>query len=384
MTILKIRNIGPIKNICLELKRFNFFIGRQSSGKSTIAKIISFCTWIEKDLQTHPNIKDSIKKLRENQFVEDLENFHCMHNYFGQNSFLEYISDYTTIKFENNKCTIELSIKQTYERVKVLYIPAERSIAVRNDIDVKSRVFNIKDFVVDFDNARVNYSKKKCINLPNLGISYYQEQTNDGRLIDKITSNLVENNYEIELDDASSGLQSMTPIVVSMDFYSSIFYRKNEESNTLGVSQLRDRKEVKNYLQNTIKEPQKLDLRIERLLESKRTSFVVEEPELNLYPTTQRNLLNFMISCCNKKRKHSLTITTHSPYIVNQLNLLLKAYDKNKKIDGASIDFDELNVCIVQNGTIRDLKVKNENVHLINTENLSEDINDIYDTYDKL
>jgi predicted ATPase len=176
----------------------------------------------------------------------------------------------------------------------------------------------------------------------------------------------------------------MTPIVVSLDFYSSVFYRKDEENKTLGVSQHRDRKEVKNYLQKNAKDSKATELRIERLLESKRTNFVVEEPELNLFPTTQRNLLNFLVACCNKRRKHSLTITTHSPYIINQLNLLLKAYDKDKKIDNASINFDELNVYIVQNGTIQDLKIKNEGVHIINTENLSDDINDIYDIYEKL
>lgn len=381
MAILKIKNIGPIKEVCFELKRFNFFIGRQSSGKSTIAKIISFCTWIEKDLQTHPNLQNNVK-ISENQFVEELENFHCMHGYFRNDSFLEYITDYVTIKYENNNCTIALSKKQTYERVKVLYIPAERSIAVRNDIEVLSRGFNVKEFLVDFDNARGHYSKKKRIDLPNLGISYYQEVANDGRLVDKISSN--SDNFDIELDDASSGLQSMTPIVVSLDFYSSVFYRKNEENKTLSVSQHRDRKEVKNYLQKNGNDSKATELRIERLLESKRTNFVVEEPELNLFPTTQRNLLNFMVACCSKRRKHSLTITTHSPYIVNQINLLLKAYDKNKKVDGASINFDELNMYIVQNGTIEDLKVKNKDVHLINTENLSDDINAIYDKYETL
>lgn len=381
MAILKIKNIGPIKEVCFELKRFNFFIGRQSSGKSTIAKIISFCTWIEKDLQTHPNLQNNVK-ISENQFVEELENFHCMHGYFRNDSFLEYITDYVTIKYENNNCTIALSKKQTYERVKVLYIPAERSIAVRNDIEVLSRGFNVKEFLVDFDNARGHYSKKKRIDLPNLGISYYQEVANDGRLVDKISSN--SDNFDIELDDASSGLQSMTPIVVSLDFYSSVFYRKNEENKTLSVSQHRDRKEVKNYLQKNGNDSKATELRIERLLESKRTNFVVEEPELNLFPTTQRNLLNFMVACCSKRRKHSLTITTHSPYIVNQINLLLKAYDKNKKVDGASINFDELNMYIVQNGTIEDLKVKNKDVHLINTENLSDDINAIYDNYETL
>ena len=64
--------------------------------------------------------------------------------------------------------------------------------------------------------------------------------------------------------------------------------------------------------------------------------------------------------------------------------MLLKAFDAGKKIDGASINFDELNVYAVQNGCIRDLKVQNEGVYLIDTDMLSDDINNIYDSYEQL
>ena len=83
-------------------------------------------------------------------------------------------------------------------------------------------------------------------------------------------------------------------------------------------------------------------------------------------------------------KESQLIITTHSPYIINQLNLLLKAADKKDKVDGAAISFDELNVYAIQNGEIRDLKVKNEGVHLIDTARLSEDITDIYERYEAI
>ena len=43
MAHLVIRNIGPIKNVELDLNKINIFMGAQSCGKSTIAKIISYC-----------------------------------------------------------------------------------------------------------------------------------------------------------------------------------------------------------------------------------------------------------------------------------------------------------------------------------------------------
>lgn len=54
----------------------------------------------------------------------------------------------------------------------------------------------------------------------------------------------------------------------------------------------------------------------------------IEEPELNLFPTAQCALLNFAVeeAFANKKadRELSLMIATHSPYIANYINVLLR------------------------------------------------------------
>lgn len=48
MTHILIKNVGPIKNVELDLNKINVFMGPQSSGKSTIAKILCHCQWVEK------------------------------------------------------------------------------------------------------------------------------------------------------------------------------------------------------------------------------------------------------------------------------------------------------------------------------------------------
>lgn len=53
--------------------------------------------------------------------------------------------------------------------------------------------------------------------------------------------------------------------------------------------------------------------------------FIIEEPELNLYPTAQQGLLNWLVEKCTKG-ENDLTITTHSPYLLAHFNLLLYAY----------------------------------------------------------
>lgn len=59
MKHLIIRNVGPVRQADLSLKRVNMIIGPQSSGKSTVLKVAAFCSWMERQIQltlltTHP------------------------------------------------------------------------------------------------------------------------------------------------------------------------------------------------------------------------------------------------------------------------------------------------------------------------------------------
>lgn len=389
MTRLSITNVGPLRQIDFEIKRYNFFIGPQSSGKSTIAKVMSHCFWLEKEVAVHPYYDKDLSYYEDN-FVSQVENFHNIHGYFDRElSSICFESDYVKICMENGKCSIEKKRKiKDYERKKVLYIPAERNVAVFSD---SINGYNhIKNFAIDWINARDYYDADNKFGILNLGMDYYREQSNK-RTINKIVAKNGKDSYEIQLTDASSGLQSVVPMVTAVSFYTSMFYRQGIETKLMTPEQENTRIKVKNFLYenlddaNDVKKKKAVEDRVVRLTNTKRTSFIIEEPESNLYPSTQRDLLNFIIRCSSAaNRKHSVTITTHSPYVINQLNLLLKAHDKGEKIGGAAIDFGELNVFALQDGKARDLKVKNDGVHLIDTDSLSEDINDIYDIYEGL
>ena len=54
MSRIKIKNFGPIKEGLgeewIDINKLTVFIGNQGSGKSTIAKLFSTFTWIEKAL----------------------------------------------------------------------------------------------------------------------------------------------------------------------------------------------------------------------------------------------------------------------------------------------------------------------------------------------
>lgn len=66
--------------------------------------------------------------------------------------------------------------------------------------------------------------------------------------------------------------------------------------------------------------------------------YVIEEPELGLFPKAQYDLLKLIkeITINLKNPKQSLFITTHSPYILSSLNNLMYAYNvgqKNEKVN---------------------------------------------------
>lgn len=58
---------------------------------------------------------------------------------------------------------------------------------------------------------------------------------------------------------------------------------------------------------------------------------VVEEPELNLSPESQRDLLQELIGFVNERPENKLVVTTHSPYILAALNNLMYAARVGKK-----------------------------------------------------
>lgn len=380
MATLTLKKIGPIKDVSFSIKRYNFFIGQQSSGKSTIAKIISNCTWMEKEIATHPNVHTDLSYY-EDTFVSQLEEFHFMEGYLNENSLLEYDSEYIHISCKDLRCRISVkSGVENYERQKVLYIPAERIIFSKTTSFSGNN--NLNSFALDWINARDYFDNEHKLNILALGISYYQ-QVEQGKTVDKIVSR--NGAYDIKLVNGSSGLQSVVPLASAMQFYSRILFQDSIESKTLLPEQTKDRIDISNYLRKDCSEildiPPEIIDKINRLTKTKRTSFVIEEPESNLYPQSQIDLLNSIVKCSlSEGRGHTVTITTHSPYIINQLNLLVKAHDKGKTVQGAEIDFDNLNVFFVANGVLTDLKVRN--AHLIDTTMLSEPLNETYNMYE--
>ena len=177
MSRLIIKNIGPIKNIDINLNKINVFIGPQSSGKSTIAKIASYCSWMEKE-------NGSNRK----GLVKELESYHKLKGYFSEHSAILYMGENVTFIY-NGKNIPELPDDlKVYEenladetllytedktiRPKVSYIPAERNFvaAIPNSQKYAEENDYLKNFIEEWLESKRHYPSDKAMNIINLGV----------------------------------------------------------------------------------------------------------------------------------------------------------------------------------------------------------------------
>ena len=353
MTTIEIRNIGPIKEVKkISLNRINVFMGPQSSGKSTIAKIISFCTWVEKDVAT----SQSLSEYQENKryFRERLESFHKIKGYFNSDSYIHYKSEVVDIVWKNEECSISWVDKYAYKRSKIAYIPSERNMVILPEAR-KSEFANtnIRSFLFDWFEARKKYSNENNLSILNLGVNYYYIE---GSEEDHIRCDNNSTDYDILLSNASSGLQSITPLIAMTEYLTKWIY--NEDTISFEQNERRqqvnrillDEKVLKPYykkeklskedrqkfVRDFMTKLEKKDKEAWRTFDIIRTifsylfktdnsQFIIEEPEQNLFPETQRDLVYYLLQECLNKERNRLTLTTHSPYVLYALNNCMMA-----------------------------------------------------------
>ena len=382
MRRLVVRNVGPIKSVDIKLNRVNVFIGPQSSGKSTLAKIISFCTWLEKNNNlTERAVVDGL--------INRLKRHHRLSSFFDQSSSILYIGENIAFAY-NWKTALPIPkrfIPLNYESLnhgevvfyrptrvvnpKVIYIPAERNFvsSVSNLKDYSESDDSLQSFIEDWYDAKRNYTSEKPLDVFNLGASYYYNPKID---VDYIQLSDVKKK-KILLNDSSSGLQSVVPLYVLIEWMSSGIY---EQTKPLSPEENQRIQEMLNSISgNTVNNSyeEKLLQKIKAMAADKlytHTQFIVEEPEQNLFPKTQMDFLYYLLTSINRRKKHELVITTHSPYILYALNNCMLAYLVKDNLDDslreslaaarASIDPNEVSVWSIKDGCLRN---SNNDIH---------------------
>ena len=402
MKHLLIKKVGPIKFVDVELKLYNFIIGPQSSGKSTIAKVFSTCQWVEKEVATMQN--ESIIGTGQD-FVKLVESFHKMEGYFCCESEVLYETDAIIIHYHDESLDIAIKSGYKYHREKICYIPAERNAITLPELrGLELGNTNIRSFLFDWFNARELYNPDNKLGVLNLDIKYYYDKSLQ---LDKDRiSHYNGTSYEIPLSSASSGLQSVVPLTVMLSYYTQEYFDTFQHKTSFDEND-KERQIRRNLVDRLVLEPQfpgfKPEQRreligrlnnllihhdleqtkildhfrkvLQQLLVPIRTSFVIEEPEQNIYPMTQIELIDKIITLCSNKKKHSVMITTHSPVIISYINVLLQ--EKVKPND--------INVWSISDGALLDLKGYDESTqtYIIDGYELSAPMMTVFGMYKK-
>ena len=330
MATIHIKNVGPLKDTGeIALNRLMLVIGKQSSGKSTFMKVLCHCRWVEKTLMVDDD-SSATDYGKDGKFLESLATFHRFNSdFFSSDSYIKYDGDYITIEQNGDKAEAVITRKESYEdkryNTKLCYIPSERNLisAVKNlDKTYKATELDVLlNYLLEWDEVKDYYSAKNSLRLsvaPN--IQYF----NDGGA-DLIY--LSQNDKKLPVFYASSGVQSAMPIEVMIDRYSALVGERASISK-------HDWRHIFDEMKNGNMEQSAIVNKAGKAYYQS-VQFFIEEPEQNLYPESQKDLLLDIVRhlvSSNEKGNYcsSVILTTHSPYILSALNALMaeaKLYD---------------------------------------------------------
>ncbi len=378
MEKLIVKNFGPIKEAEIDLTKYVVFIGDTSTGKSVLAKLISIFrdSYLRLSITNSlkVNIKNELERYNIDFSIENAEIKYCDENIvlcelvddqivlidieLKQNNLNEIRTKLENLKKESafpgfldfdQEKILELAFNGFLNERSSTYIPAERILFSLVGNSLSGLWANnvalpecYKDFAAKYEVARAEIQSSK---FENFGVDYNYEKGGDEVLINK---------EKVLLSAASSGIQSLIPLLLVVD------YEINKSQTDFKYSK----------------------------------ALIVEEPELNLFPIKQKKLINYIVKGVNTT-KYKVIITTHSPYILSSLDTLMLAKntfnehpDLREEInfivpEDKWLDYDDISVYEVRNdGKV--YSIKNEEFRSIDTNAIDKVSDIISEEFDKL
>jgi predicted ATPase len=372
-----IRNFGPIKEVEIDnIRPLTVFIGESGSGKSTIMKVFVLFRWIYKMVNIRSYLKHA--NITQSPFTFNFK------SYLKNNGFTDFIKDNTEIIYQkgNNiisyKGSLDASITIPEDELsleKVCFIADKRNLIP--DILTAKKKDNIPmSFFLEetFNDFGIASEFVKELSIDYLGVKYLSKESNAG-IKYYIESIKEEDEYMIKLEDSSSGTQTVVPLSIIIEYFSK-YYDFENRFNKIVFKYMSQSDNLKDF---------RADQNIGDI-KYKNIHVHIEEPELSLYPESQRNLINYIVNRCfiDKPTDYSMSLmmTTHSPYIINHLNLLIMAGKKNQLEENAQLFLENVDVFEIVDGYLNSLK--REEQFIIDTRPLSEPISNIYKRYNSL
>lgn len=365
MAKIIINHLGAISSFETEINQFNLFIGEQATGKSTICKAIYFFRCIKDELIKYlyniaieGQIKEellpkAINQVCKNIFIElfgssfklskDLQlQYICYDDIYIQAN-LTQKNKFITIKFSpkfNEKIKMLEKEVLTYHKNSknyntILNFGALENLRLHQDIIKKINTL----FGDDMETYYIPAGRSLLTLMTNQKTTLSYDSID---LVNKKFMQLIES-IQSKFDMGISNVHKYFPDSenkfdvhkISQEIIESLkgeyIIEKRQEYLTIPNS---NEKIPINFISSGQQELLwLLNLLYILLLLNKKSFVIIEEPEAHLYPTLQKQVVDFIVQFMNITGS-TVFVTTHSPYILSNVNTLYYAgrlISENKK-----------------------------------------------------
>lgn len=381
---ISISNFGPISHIEIpEIRPLTVFIGKSASGKSTIMKVTALMRYLFKMVNIrsyfhHSGINRSPFRIEPRKLMEE----NGLAGMIRPDTRITYI-----VRSDSGNA---YEVKLGGGKIGKLPDVAKSDLIFQKGVFVSENRNAISSWLGSGANRhgfKLGYyfgettelfmeasDAMEEMELPFVGMTFKQVKLKNGLKQYRLSDNS-RSDVSFRLRDASSGIKSTTPLALIMEYMAGKFdFTSAFNRSVLSYLYQQDRL-------NDFKPVAGLDgFR-------RRVDIHVEEPELSLDPAAQTRLLLFltdlMIHRHNPDRTITLMFATHSPYLVNFLNLLMAMWesDTSQGTPPCAIDV----YLTDPNGTMRSMTVTDEKGRkVVDADYLASEIEDIYTSYSSL
>ena len=338
MRKLHIKNIGPLEDTgVIYIKPVMLIIGKQSMGKSTFMKVLCFCEWLEKTIMTGD--QEVVNRYTHNgMFVKDLSKFFRMgDSYFTPKSEIHYHGDCISIDLERNAGNAKITKVKDFDskrfNEKLCFLPAERNLVyasknIRKDFssDKYDMLFNYIFEYSEEESAHF-FTKDNPLVMPfDSETRYYYDDAENRSIVE-----VGHQGVPVQPMFTSSGIQSSLPMLLMILGT----LRKAGTQKSVSLEEITNKiariimDGPTGYVSDTNIKNQALQLTT-NFITYRRSRIFIEEPEENLFPESQYALMLAIVKAikdANERTKEDnyVMMTTHSPYILSTVNLLLKS-----------------------------------------------------------
>jgi predicted ATPase len=371
---LYIKNLGPVKEVMLEdITPMTVLIGKSGCGKSTVMKVLSICRWVNKMVYLRQYLQ--MGNIKESPFKFDFRSYFKTSSVpLSADTLIKYEFDGTMILFDEGGLRINYSESGFLSLEKICFITEKRNMIsdlVSLRANRKDAGFYLNEILDDFVLAMRNY---ETIDLDYLGVRLRHTNSKGADAYHVVGIGEENEQFDIRLNEASSGIQTVLPLVAVMSYYTDKFDIVKRFNQSI-FRMLSETDSLKDFRpQMNIGE-----------IPHRRVNFLIEEPELSLDPESQTHLIDFMVSRCLSKKSDGLSdytvmLATHSPYIVNYLNLLIAR--SKKGLDGG-VSYNDVNAYYMDKGRCYTLRI-GDGHDIIDASSMSTTISNIYAEYNYL